>query len=136
MSEAGIDSLALVATELKWRSKKAPSYLEIQILPGPKLSPAYVDELGGELTPCVMCGVLGPPPPELPDHSARLAYAELENDPVLDAASLPAEWDLLRVQGCEGTIVASERFRNTVVELGLTNITFREVKVAVSEPVG
>lgn len=126
LRELGVASNMLVPTELKWRSKTAPEYLELHIPAGLRLAPAYLSALGASR--CIICGVMHFKA-ELPDRAARLAYAELENDPVLDAASLPLQWDLLRIQDWGGTIVASERFKIAAIKLGLTNIVFREIKI-------
>ena len=130
LREVGINSLTLVPTQIKWRSKTAPVYLELQIPPGLKLNTAYIESLG--ISRCGVCSILwrGMAPP---DRAARLVHAELENDPVLESSSLPLEWDLLRIQDREGTIVASERFRTAAIKIGLTNIAFRELTIRYSE---
>lgn len=124
--DAGVSPLTLVPTEIKWRSKKAPEYFELQILPGLRLAASYIHALGASR--CIKCGILGYKK-ELENRAARLADAELKYYPVLDATSLPLQWDLLRVDAWEATIVASERFKNAVIQVGLTNLTFREIKV-------
>lgn len=123
----GVLSATTVPAALKWRSKAALDYFELQIVPGLRLATPYLTRWG-VARPCSVCGA--EPEPELPDRASRLAYAEWENEPILDAASLPAgDWDLLRIVGAEATIAASERFRSAVIGLGLTNITFREIRI-------
>lgn len=128
---AGVRGLKLAPTEIKWRSRRAPDYFEIEIPAGARFSPSWLQRLrllDGALR-CRACGFLRREFTELPDRKDRLAYEELSYYPVLHAPSLPAHWDLLRVQDWEATIVASEHFRNAALELELTNISFREIAV-------
>ncbi len=131
LREVGVRELKLVPTEIKWRSRRAPDYFEIEIPAGARFSPSWLQRLrllDGAVR-CRACGYLRREFTELPDRKDRLAYEELSYYPVLHAPSLPADWDLLRVQDWEATIVASEHFRNAALEVGLTNISFREIAV-------
>lgn len=127
LRHTGVLAAIAVPAQLKWQRKTAPDYFELQILPGLRLARSYSTKWGIPIR-CNVCGTEARP--ELPDRASRLAYAEWENEPALDAGSLPAgDWDLFRIAGLEGTIVGSERFRSAVIELGLTDIAFHEVKV-------
>ncbi len=127
LRDAGVLSATTVPALLKWRGKTARDYFELQILPGLRLAPSYLCRWGTP-RPCSVCGM--EPSPELSDRATRLAYAEWENEIVLDATSVPqGNWDLLRIIQAEPTIIASERFKSAAVDLGLTDIAFREVKV-------
>jgi len=127
LKRIGVLTTAIAPVELKWRSKAVPDYFELQILPGLRLAPSYLTRWGVPRT-CSVCGVEGQP--ELPDRASRLAYAEWESELVLDASSLPVgEWDLLRIVGAEATIVANDRFQKAVLDLGVTNITFHEIRI-------
>lgn len=127
LHDAGVLFLNLVPTEIKWRSKNSPEYFEIEIATVLKLAPSYLDALGA-VSVCSKCG-FSKATKELPDRQSRLANAELENCPVLDATALPEKWDMLRVEGWEAKIVASENFKRAVTDAGLTNISFREIKI-------
>jgi uncharacterized double-CXXCG motif protein len=124
---AGVLGLSLVESHIKWRSKKTEQLLELQISPGVRLSAKYLEALGASR--CTKCRILRWEK-ELPNRHERLAQAALEYSPVLDAKSLPEEWDLLRIEEWESQIIASERFRNGVARTGLTNVTFRELEAS------
>jgi len=131
LREAGVRGLKLVPTQIRWRSRLAPDYFEVEIPATARFSPSWLQRLrllDGAVR-CPACGFLRREFTELPDRKDRLAYEELSYYPVLHAPSLPADWDLLRVQDWEATIVASEHFRNAALEVGLTNISFREIAV-------
>ena len=50
-------------------------------------------------------------------------------DPILDAASLPAHTDLFRLSDFETIFIATERFVEAMRRLGLDEADFREVPV-------
>lgn len=131
LKQAGVEGLNLVRTEIKWRARKGPEYLELDIPARARFYPGYLERLrlyDGAVR-CKTCGFLRRRSRELPDRKARLAYEELSYYFVLNAPSLPATWDLLRIEEAETTVIASEHFRNAALQSGLTNIVFQEVAV-------
>lgn len=131
LRRCGVTSLKLVPTEIKWRSRKAPDYLELDIPATARFSPLYLARLRlyDGAARCSTCGFMRRRLTELPDRKARLEYQELSYYRVLHAPSLPLGWDLLRIQDAETTVIASEHFREAALEAGLTNISFRELAV-------
>jgi uncharacterized double-CXXCG motif protein len=106
----GLRGLLGCRTELRWRQKNPPELLELQIEPHGRLHP---DCLPPDLPPpCATCG--------------RVAF-RLPEQPILDAASLPADLDLFRVGNFATVIVGTERFMEAVRRLELDGITFREL---------
>ena len=128
LKSKGISELNLVKTEISWRRKKAPEYFELNILPSLKLAPSYIAALG-ETSTCKTCGTTRRKK-ELSTRKERLSHAELEYYPVLAAHSFPKEWSLLRVDGWEAKIVASEAFRDAVIGVGLVNVLFVEIAIS------
>ena len=106
----GIRGLLGCRTELRWRQKNPPELLELQIEPHGRL---HLDCLPPDLPPpCATCG--------------RVSF-RLPEQPILDAASLPADLDLFRVGNFATVIVGTERFMEAVRRLELDGITFREL---------
>jgi uncharacterized double-CXXCG motif protein len=106
----GVRGLLGFQMALRFRQKDPPELLELQIEPHGRL---HRDCLPLDLPPpCATCG--------------RLA-ARLPEEPILDAASLPADLDLFRVGNFATMIIGTERFKEAVRRLGLDGITFREL---------
>ncbi|NOK01448.1 MULTISPECIES: double-CXXCG motif protein [Myxococcus] len=110
LREEGIRGLLGARTELRFRQKDAPEFLELQLDPRGQL---HADCMPPDLPPrCATCGRLGFRRPD---------------EPILDAASLPADVDLFRVGNFATMIVGTERFMETVRRLELDGISFREL---------
>lgn len=106
----GVRGLKGCRTELRFRQKKAPELLELQIEPHGLLHPDCIPP--EERVPCARCGRQG---------------FSLPDEPILDAASLPMELDLFRLANFSTVIVATERFKDAVQRLELGEMVFREL---------
>ncbi len=106
----GVRGLKGCRTELRFRQKKAPELLELQIEPHGLLHPDCIPPQ--ERVPCTTCGRQG---------------FSLPDEPILDAVSLPTELDLFRLANFSTVIVATERFKEAVQRLELGEIVFREL---------
>ncbi|XXF77581.1 double-CXXCG motif protein [Myxococcaceae bacterium GXIMD 01537] len=105
----GVLGLVSHRTELRFRQRKAPEFLELQLEPWGRLHP---DCLPRDPRPdCARCGGGGVTFPDAP---------------LLDASSLPSDRDLFRLQDA-GTLVASERFVEATRRLGLDGLAFEEL---------
>jgi uncharacterized double-CXXCG motif protein len=108
----GVRGLKGFPTELRFRQKKHPELLELEVLPHGRL---HVDCLPPDRPPtCEKCGRKGFKRPD---------------DLILDAASLPREQDLFRLADFESTFICTERFVDAVRRLELDGVDFREVPV-------
>ncbi|WP_309892546.1 double-CXXCG motif protein [Archangium sp.] len=108
----GIRGLRGFPTELRFRQKKHPELLELELLPQGRL---HVDCLPPDRPPpCEKCGRKGIKRPD---------------DLILDAGSLPRELDLFRLADFESTFICTERFVDAVRRLELDGVDFREVPV-------
>lgn len=96
-------------TELRFRQKKVPALLELQVEPYGRLHP---DCTPPRPPPCAKCG--------------RDAFTFPEQ-PILDAASLPKHTDLFRLADFETMILGTERFVEAVQRLELGEVVFREL---------
>ncbi len=106
----GVRGLKGCRTALRFRRKKPPELLELEIHPHGQLH-----------TDCL------PPDREPPCSTCGREGFSLPEEPLLDAASLPAHTDLFRVGNFFTVIIASERFEEAVRRLGLKGIVFREI---------
>ncbi|NVJ14490.1 double-CXXCG motif protein [Myxococcus sp. AM010] len=97
-------------TALRFRQKRPPELLELQVQPRGRLHPA-----------CVPLDV-PPPCPTCGRHAFRRP-----DEPILDTASLPPELDLFRVSNFATMVIGTERFVDAVRRLNLDGITFREL---------
>jgi uncharacterized double-CXXCG motif protein len=97
-------------TELRFRQKKPPELLEMEIIPQGFLHPDCLP--ADRPTPCAKCGRRGIRRPD---------------EMILEAASLPTHMDLFRLADFETTIVCTERFQQAALRLGLDGVTFHEV---------
>jgi uncharacterized double-CXXCG motif protein len=108
----GVRGLRGFRTELRFRQKTHPELLELEVLPQGRLHPECTPP--ERPPPCLKCG--------------RDAF-RFPEDPILEAASLPAHTDLFRLSDFETIFIATERFVEAVRRLGLDEADFREVPV-------
>ena len=109
---AGLRGLMGCHTRLRLRDKNPTKLLELQLEPRGLLHP---DCLPTHLpAPCGTCG--------------RLAFSFPAN-PILQAASLPEDKDLFRLANFQTIIVGTERFAETVRQLGFNEVEFRELRI-------
>ncbi|WNG14410.1 double-CXXCG motif protein [Cystobacter fuscus] len=106
---AGVRGLRGFRTELRFRQRNPPELLELEIPPHGRLHPDCTPERPPR---CPKCGW------------DDFAFPE---DPILDAASLPAHTDLFRLSDFETIFIATERFIDTVRRLDLEEVDFREL---------
>jgi uncharacterized double-CXXCG motif protein len=108
----GVRGLKGFPTELRFRQKKHPELLELEILPHGRM---HIDCLPPDRPPkCEKCGRNGFRRPD---------------EPILDAATLPRDRDLFRLADFESTFICTERFVDAVRRLELDGVDFREVPV-------
>ncbi|MFP2905761.1 double-CXXCG motif protein [Pyxidicoccus sp. 3LFB2] len=106
----GVRGLLGCRTELRFRQKRPPELLELQLEPHGRLHPDCIPL--DEPPPCATCGRFGLARPD---------------EPILDAASLPTDLDLFRVGNFATMVICTERFMETVRRLELDGCTFREL---------
>lgn len=108
----GLRGLLGCPTALRFRAKRPPELLELQI-----------DAHGRMHTDCL-------PPDREPRCSAcgRESFTRPEQ-PLLDAATLPSHLDLFRLAHFPTMVIATERFVEAVQRLSLDGVTFRELPV-------
>ncbi|QRN98035.1 hypothetical protein JRI60_02875 [Archangium violaceum] len=111
LQAAGVQGLRGFPTELRFRQKKHPELLELEIPAHGRLHP---DCTPPRPPPCARCG---------------LDSFRFPDDPVLDAASLPADTDLFRLSDFETIFIATERFVDTFRRLELDGADIHEVPV-------
>jgi uncharacterized double-CXXCG motif protein len=119
----GIDNLTTQPAEIKLRGSRQFDYLELCIEPRVELDPAHSPTV--RLKPCPICGHL--PPQPIPAMREERLRQESET-PIVLGKSFPREVDVASTREV-GFILATERFVNCVLELKLTDITFREIQV-------
>ncbi|WP_257461724.1 SitI6 family double-CXXCG motif immunity protein [Archangium lipolyticum] len=106
----GVRGLRGFPTELRFRQKKHPELVELEVLPHGRL---HIDCLPPDRPPkCPKCGRNGFKRPK-----------EL----ILDASSLPVDLDLFRLSDFETTFICTERFVDAVRRLELHEAAFREL---------
>ncbi|MFP2929662.1 double-CXXCG motif protein [Pyxidicoccus sp. 3LG] len=106
----GMRGLLACPTALRFRQKNPPELLELQIEPLGRLHPDCIPP--DVPPPCATCG----------RHAFRRP-----DDPILDAATLPADLDLFRVGNFATMVIGTERFMEAVRRLDLDGISFREL---------
>ncbi len=106
----GVRGLLGCPTQLRFRKKDSPELLELQVEPRGRLHPDCIP--ADVPPPCTTCGRHGFSRPD---------------EPVLDAASVPADLDLFRVGNYATMVIGTERFMEAVRLLELDGITFREL---------
>ncbi len=105
----GVRGMRGFPTELRFRQKKHPELLELEILPHGRLHPA--------------CTPTRPPPCPKCHHD----YFTRPDDPILDAATLPTHTDLFRLMDFETMLIGTERFVEAVRRLNLEDVDCREL---------
>ncbi|WP_163989748.1 double-CXXCG motif protein [Pyxidicoccus caerfyrddinensis] len=110
LQAAGLRGLMGCRTELRLRDKNPPELLELQL------------ELRGRLHPDCL-------PRNLPAPCAtcEMVTFSFPQAPVLDAASLPTDRDLFRLGNFSTAIIGTERFAETVRQLGFEEVEFQEL---------
>ncbi|NMO14015.1 hypothetical protein HPC49_00090 [Pyxidicoccus fallax] len=111
LQEAGIRGLHGCPLEVRFRGKNPPELLEPQLELRGGFHP---DCLPADARTCERCGA---------------ANYSLPDPYILDAATLPTDVDLFRLADWSAVILATERFVDTVKQLSLDGVTFREVRV-------
>lgn len=106
----GVRGLLGGQTELRFRKKESPELLDLQLEPRGLLHPDCIPSDASP--PCPTCG--------------RHAFAR-PNDPILAAASLPADVDVFRLANFATMIIGTDRFVDAVRRLGLEGIACREL---------
>jgi uncharacterized double-CXXCG motif protein len=116
LREAGVQGLVGVKPEIRFRGKKAPDWLELNLEPHALLHRSC---LPADLRPpCPACGRQGL---KRPDNL------------IIDAATFPAHVDIFRAGNYTTVILATERFVGAVRQLGLQDdIAFTELPLATS----
>lgn len=110
LQEAGVQGLKGYPTALRFRQKRAPELLDLEI---PLSGLLHTDCLPADREPsCGSCGRQGFSRPE---------------EPLLDAASLPEHIDLFRLADWPPMIIGSQRFVEAVKRLELDGVAFREL---------
>ncbi|EPX60479.1 hypothetical protein D187_001966 [Cystobacter fuscus DSM 2262] len=111
LRDAGVRGLRGFRTELRFRQGNPPELLELEIPPH-----------GGLHPDCT---------PERPPRCSKCDWDDFAfpEDPILDAASLPAHTDVFRLSDFETIFIATERFVDTVRRLDFEEVDFRELPV-------
>lgn len=107
----GVRGLRGGRAELRFRQKSAPELLELQIEPRGRL---HLDCLPSRSPACAKCG--------------RDSYSRPEQS-LLDAASLPEDRDLFRLENFLPMVIGSERLVDAVRRLGFEEVSLRELPV-------
>ncbi|MDY7228094.1 double-CXXCG motif protein [Hyalangium rubrum] len=107
----GVRGLKGCRTEFQFRKQDPPELLELELMPHGGLHPDCLPV--DRPVPCTKCGRKG---------------LKLPEEPVLDAATLPREVDVFRLEGFLTMIIGNERFVETMRRLGYEqDIAFREL---------
>jgi len=101
LTTEGLQGLKGCPTQLRFRKKDPPELLELELLPRGRLHPDCLP--ANRLPRCAKCGRLG---------------VKLPDEPILDAATLPNNLDLFRMEDLVTMIIATERFVEAVLRLG------------------
>ena len=112
LNAAGIQGLKGCPTLLRFRQKRPPALLEVQIEPGGLLHPDCLPP--GKAAPCARCG--------------RHDFGR-PDQPLLAASSLPADRDLFRLANSLTTIVTTERLADAVRRLNLDDVQLIEFRL-------
>jgi uncharacterized double-CXXCG motif protein len=108
----GVRGVQGFVPQLRWRQKRPPELLDIQVEPQGQL---HLDCIPPEhRTPCLKCGRWGFRIPE---------------DMLLDKSTVPGHTDTFRIGNALTRIVVTERFREAVERLGLDGVLFQELAV-------
>jgi|SRR6218665_984223 len=107
----GVRGLRGFRAQLLFRQDNPPELWELELLPRGRLHPECTPE---RPPACLLCG--------------RDSFC-FPDEPILDAASLPADTDLFVLRDFETILIGTERFVDAVRRLGLDDIDIREVPV-------
>ncbi|WP_224248062.1 SitI6 family double-CXXCG motif immunity protein [Hyalangium gracile] len=111
LASEGVRGLKGYRTELRFRQKKPPELLELELLPTGHVHPDCLP--ADRPAPCTRCGRRGWTLPEAP---------------ILDASTLPDPPDLFRMGDFMTMLIGTERFVEAVRKLGYEqDILFREL---------
>ncbi|MCY1017089.1 double-CXXCG motif protein [Pyxidicoccus sp. MSG2] len=110
LQAAGLRGLLGCRTELRLREKDPIELQELQLELRGRLHPDCLPR--GLPPPCVTCG--------------RLAFT-FPREPILDVMALPEGRDLFRLANFTTAIIGTERFVETVRQLGFEEVEFREL---------
>jgi uncharacterized double-CXXCG motif protein len=103
----GLSGLKGCRTQLRFRQRASPELLELELLPVGRAHPDCLPP--GRKPPCSRCGRNG---------------LTLPNPLLLDAATLPTEMDVFRLEDFSTVVVCTERFVDACQRLGLDGVAF------------
>jgi uncharacterized double-CXXCG motif protein len=106
----GVRGVQGFVPQLRWRQKRPPELLDIQVEPQGQLHPECLPP--EHRTPCPKCGRWG---------------FRIPDDMLLDKSTVPGHTDIFRIGNALTRIVVTERFREVVERLGLDGVLFREL---------
>jgi uncharacterized double-CXXCG motif protein len=109
----GLRGLKGVRTQLRFRQRNSPELLELELLPVGRLHPDCLPP--GREPPCPRCG---------------REDLTLPDDMLLDAATLPRDVDVFRLEDFSTVMVCTERFVEACLHLGLGGVIFRPLSMA------
>ncbi|WP_044183211.1 double-CXXCG motif protein [Hyalangium minutum] len=117
LQKEGLQGLKGCRTELRFRTKNPPELLEMELLPRGRF---HAECLPERSPPCPKC------------ERVSLQHPK---EPVLDAATLPKDVDVFRLEDSAGMILGTERFVDAVRHLGYSDdLLFRELPVRAASP--
>jgi uncharacterized double-CXXCG motif protein len=109
----GLRGLKGCPTQIRFRQRKSPELIELELLPAGRLHP---DCLPPNREPrCMRCGRLG---------------LSLPKNRLLDAATIPSHMDVFRLEDFSTVIVCTENFVNACQRLGLDGVAFHPLPVS------
>jgi uncharacterized double-CXXCG motif protein len=109
----GLRGLKGCRTQVRFRQRNSPELLELELLPMGRLHPDCLPL--DRKPPCARCGRLGLTLPKV-----RL----------LDAATLPRDVDVFRLEDFSTVMVCTERFVEACLRQGLDGVIFRPLPMA------
>jgi uncharacterized double-CXXCG motif protein len=109
--DAGVQMPVGVPAELRWRGKARPPLLELSLEPRVPLTEDCF-EFRGET--CPACG-----------YPNRKWNKRMQ----IRRSQVPGDLDVFRVSNHTTIILANERFRQAVIQLGLNSISFEQVEI-------
>jgi uncharacterized double-CXXCG motif protein len=108
----GLRGLKGCRTQLRFRQRNAPELMELELEPHGLFHPDCLPP--GKTGTCETCGG---------------NEFDVPKQPLLDKASLPEHRDVFWLRNCNGFIVISERFADTLRRLGFEEFSMRELPV-------
>lgn len=113
LQAAGVRGLHGCPIDVRFRGKPPPDLLDLQLRLHGRMHPACLPP--DRKPPCPTCG--------------NASYKKFPNPIILDAASLPNDVDVFRMEDAPGVILVTERFVDAVAGHGLDGVTFRELEL-------